>query len=122
MHERIETTSEEQRAIYRAHAEVMRVLASPLRHEIVHHLAARERTGIELVALTGASKGNISQQVAVLRQHGLVEARREGRSVVFCLAYPELAQACALIDKVLADQVRRRTRLFAGTGDAQGRA
>lgn len=114
MDDRIESTTEEQRAVYRAHADVMRVLASPLRHEIVHHLAVAERTGTDLVALTGASKANVSQQVMVLRQYGLVEARRDGRSVVFCLAYPELAQACALIDTVLADQVRRKTRLFAG--------
>lgn len=119
MDERAQTTSDEQRATYRAHADVMRVLASPLRHEIVHHLAAAERTGTDLVGLTGSSKANVSQQVTVLRQYGLVEARREGRSVVFSLAYPELAQACALIDKVLADQARRNARLFAGTGGTQ---
>lgn len=119
MDARIETTTQEQRAIYRAHADVMRVLASPLRHEIVHHLAGHECTGSELVAMTGASKGNISQQVAVLRQYGLVEACREGRSVVFRLAYPELADACSLIDRVLADQARQKTRLFSGTGATQ---
>jgi DNA-binding transcriptional ArsR family regulator len=122
MDERIGETSDEQRATYRAHADVMRVLASPLRHEIVHHLVAGERTGSELVGLTGASKANVSQQVTVLRQYGLVETRRDGRSVVFRLAYPELAQACALIDKVLADQARRKTRLFAGADGTQGRA
>lgn len=122
MDERIESTTDEQRATYRAHADVMRVLASPLRHEIVHHLAAAERTGTELVALTRSSKANVSQQVTVLRQYGLVEARREGRSVVFSLAYPELAQACSLIDKVLADQARRKNRLFAGAGGIQERA
>jgi DNA-binding transcriptional ArsR family regulator len=121
MDEPIGDTSDEQRATYRAHADVMRVLASPLRHEIVHHLVAGERTGSELVGLTGASKANVSQQVTVLRQCGLVETRRDGRSVVFRLAYPELAQACALIDKVLADQARRKTRLFEGADGTQGR-
>ena len=116
MGEPMGTTSEEQRATYRAHADVLRVLASPMRHEIVHHLVLAERTGTELVALSGASKANVSQQLAILRQYGLVEARRDGRSVVFRLAYPELAQACALIDKVLADQARRKTRLFSGAG------
>jgi ArsR family transcriptional regulator len=89
------------------HAEVLHVLSNPLRHEIVHRLAEAPRTATELVGLTGASKSNVSQHVALLKAYGLVSATRDGRSVTFALAYPQVAQACALIDEVLLDQARR---------------
>jgi DNA-binding transcriptional ArsR family regulator len=100
--------------VYSAHAEVLHVLSNPVRHEIVHHLAAGPQSVTSLVALTRASKANVSQHLALLRSHGLVTAERSGRSVTFTLAYPQLAQACALIDEVLADQASRNVRLFSG--------
>lgn len=100
------TTSE--RELFRQHSEVLHVLSNPLRHEIVHRLAEAPRTATEVVALTGASKSSVSQHLALLRAYGLVKAERDGRSVTFTLAYPQVAQACALIDEVLSDQARQR--------------
>jgi DNA-binding transcriptional ArsR family regulator len=100
--------------VYAAHAEVLHVLSNPVRHEIVHRLAAGPQSATSLVALTGASKANVSQHLALLRTHGLVTAERRGRSVTFTLAYPQLGQACQLIDEILADQASRNVRLFSG--------
>lgn len=104
-------TVELEREIYQRHSDVLRVLANPLRHEILHRLAEADRTSTELVELTGASKSNVSQHLALLRAYGLVSARRAGRSVTFSLTYPQLAQACALIDEILLDQARNGIRL-----------
>lgn len=100
-----------ERELFRKHAEVLGVLANPLRHEIVHRLAEGDRTGSELVALTGASKATVSQHLSLLRAYGLVEAERRGRSVIYRLAYPQLAGACRLIDEVLLDQAEKASRL-----------
>ncbi len=104
------TTSE--RELFRRHAEVLHVLSNPVRHEIVHRLAEADRTAGELVALTGASKSNVSQHVALLHAHGLVEADRRGRSITYRLAYPQLADACRLIDEILLDQAHKAARLL----------
>jgi ArsR family transcriptional regulator len=100
-----------ERELFRKHAELFGVLANPLRHEIVHRLAESDRTGSELVALTGASKATVSQHVSLLRAYGLVAAERRGRSITYRLAYPQLAGACRLIDEVLLDQARQASRL-----------
>jgi hypothetical protein len=39
---------------------------------------------------------------------------------VLRLAYPQLAQACALIDEVLADRAARNARLFVKPADEEG--
>jgi len=97
---------------FRKHSEVLHVLSNPLRHELVHRLAESDRSASELVDITGASKSNISQHIALLRTYGLVEARRDGRSVSYCLTYPQLAEACRLIDQILLDQANKGARLF----------
>jgi len=104
------TTTE--REIFRRHAEVLHVLSNPVRHEIVHRLSEADHTVGELTALTGASKSNVSQHLALLRVYGLVEAERSGRSISYRLAYPQLADACRLIDEILLDQADKASRLF----------
>jgi len=101
-----------EREVFEAHANVMRVLSSPVRHEIFHRIVEAPSTVTSLVAATGASKAAVSQHVSALRACGLVRAERTGRSVMFTATYPELAEACALIDRVLADQASRTTRLL----------
>ena len=106
------TATTTEREIFRRHAEVLHVLSNPVRHEIVHRLSEAERTVGELTALTGASKSNVSQHLALLRVYGLVEAERRGRSISYRLAYPQLADACRLIDEILLDQAVKASRLF----------
>ena len=101
----------DERELYRRHAEVLGVLANPLRHEIVHCLMEGDRTAGELIALTGASKATVSQHVSLLRAYGLVDAERQGRGVRYRLAYPQLGGACRLIDEVLLDQADKASRL-----------
>lgn len=104
----------DERAVFSAHAEVMRLLSNPMRHEIFHRIAEGPATVTALAERTGSSKAAVSQHVTALRTYGLVSAERRGRSVIFTLTYPELAQACELIDRVLADQAARTTRRLNG--------
>ena len=107
-----DTTTATERELFRRHAEVLHVLSNPVRHEIVHRLSEADRTVGELVTLTGASKSNVSQHLALLRAHGLVRPERTGRSISYRLAYPQLADACHLIDEILLDQADKASRLF----------
>ncbi|HZD60315.1 MAG TPA: metalloregulator ArsR/SmtB family transcription factor [Anaerolineae bacterium] len=102
------------KAIFKLHAEIFRVLSNPLRHEIFHRLAEREMTVSELVEACDAKKSNVSQHLSLLSTYKLVESRKEGKNVYFSVSYPELAQACQLIDTILKDQLRKDYNLFEG--------
>ena len=65
-----DATTATERELFRRHAEVLHVLSNPVRHEIVHRLSEADRTVGELVRLTGASKSNVSQHLALLRATG----------------------------------------------------
>jgi rhodanese-related sulfurtransferase len=77
-------------ALFDEFARVGRALASGRRIELVDVLANGERTVEALAGEVGLSVANTSQHLQVLRQAGLVATRREGTSIHYRLASPEV--------------------------------
>jgi DNA-binding transcriptional ArsR family regulator len=78
-----------------------RALADPKRLCVLETLAAGEASVSELSTCVGCHVPNMSQHLAVLRAAGLVTTRRDGSTVYYRLAGPEVLEAYRLI-QVLA--------------------
>jgi DNA-binding transcriptional ArsR family regulator len=89
---------------YAAHTEIFAVLANPTRHALFHTLCERRSTVSSLAEQLGVSRPNVSQHLAVLNSHGLVQRRRADGNVLWSVTEPRLARACALIDEVLGER------------------
>jgi DNA-binding transcriptional ArsR family regulator len=87
---------------------LLRALASPHRLRIVHLLGAGPREVNELADALDMGQATISQHLAAMRSVGLVEASRDGRSVRYQLADPQILEACGLMRDVI---VRRLSAL-----------
>jgi DNA-binding transcriptional ArsR family regulator len=92
--------------------DAFRAVADPTRRRILDLLAARERTVGDLVGELAISQPSVSQQIARLREAGLVEQRREGRRKV-CFVTP-----AALVE--VFDWVRHYERFWNERLDALG--
>jgi len=88
-------------------AEVLKVLASPVRLEILHRLADGPIDVGRLAGEIGTSQPHASQHLAILRSAGLVEAERRGREVHYRLADPEVLVACDVMRAVLGRRLAR---------------
>jgi rhodanese-related sulfurtransferase len=77
-------------ALFDAFARAAKALASGRRLELVDVLANGERTVEALAGEAALSVANTSQHLQVLRQAGLVTSRREGNSIHYRLAAPEV--------------------------------
>jgi rhodanese-related sulfurtransferase len=77
-------------ALFDAFARAAKALASGRRIELVDVLANGERTVEALAGEVGLSVANTSQHLQILRQAGLVGSRRQGTSVHYRLAGPEV--------------------------------
>jgi rhodanese-related sulfurtransferase len=77
-------------ALFDAFARAGKALASGRRIELLDVLANGERTVEALAGEVGLSVANASQHLQVLRQAGLVATRREGTSIHYRLAGPEV--------------------------------
>ena len=92
-------------------AEVLKVLASPRRLEILHVLADGPIEVGRLAAVLGVSQPNVSQHLAVMRTAGMVESERDGREIRYRLVDPEVLVACAVMRGVLERRVDRLARV-----------
>jgi DNA-binding transcriptional ArsR family regulator len=88
-------------------AEVLKVLASPRRLDILHRLADGPCEVGRLAADVGVSQPNVSQHLAVMRAAGIVESERDGREVRYRLADPDVIVACNTMRRVLQRRLHR---------------
>lgn len=71
-------------------AAVLKMLSNPQRLRLLCALLDGPRSVGELEEALGASQSYVSGQLAKLRQEGLVEATRDGRSIHYALSDPRV--------------------------------
>ena len=106
--------------IFDLHADICKTLGSPARLRIIAALRDGEMTVGEIVEAVGARKANVSQHLAVMRQRGIVRARRQGLNVYYRLTSPKIIQACELMRDVLLEEVWAESALVGSAGDNRG--
>ena len=82
---------------------LLRALANENRMMILCLLAEGERSVGELEAITGARQPTVSQQLARLRADGLVESRRDGKTIHYSLISPRARQILELLNEMSAE-------------------
>jgi DNA-binding transcriptional ArsR family regulator len=76
--------------VHRFKAEFFKALAHPARLVILEQLREGEKSVNELQAALGLDQSNVSQQLAILRNRNIVEARKEGTTVFYSVCDPLL--------------------------------
>ncbi len=111
----------EAQPLYKLKAELFKTLGHPARIRILELLAVRDRSVSELLPEIGIESSNLSQQLGVLRRAGVVDARKDGNSVIYSIASPDIAEMLAVarkaLSKMLSDQVAVLEDLRAGQAE-----
>lgn len=81
-------------------AAVARAVGSAHRLEILELLAQTEHSVEQIAGLSGLTVANASQHLQQLRRFGLVEARRDGKRVIYRLADPEVVVLLSALSRV----------------------
>jgi rhodanese-related sulfurtransferase len=100
-------------ALFDEFARAAKALASGRRIELLDVLANGERTVETLAGEVGLSVANTSQHLQILRQAGLVSSRREGTSVHYRLAAPEVFELWRTLRTLAASRLAEVERLAA---------
>jgi rhodanese-related sulfurtransferase len=108
-------------ALFDEFARVAKALSSGKRAEIVDLLANGERSVESISREIESSMANASQHLQVLRRVGLVSSRREGTSIFYRLASPEVVGLWRSLQSVARERVAEVDRLArAYTGELNG--
>src|SRR3981189_912555 len=78
----------------------MQAMGHPLRLKILCLVGSQELSVLEIVDAVGTSQSNISQHLAVLRDHGLLEARKEANKVFYRIGDPRVLKMIALTREI----------------------
>ncbi|NJL26299.1 MAG: winged helix-turn-helix transcriptional regulator [Calothrix sp. SM1_5_4] len=92
-------------------AEICAALANPVRLEILDLVSSGEKTAAELLKELNIPKANLSQHLSVLKDAGLLRARKEGLYQYVSLAIPKIKDACSLVRSLLIEKVSKEEKL-----------
>ena len=78
-------------------AQIYRLMASPVRLEILNHLREKDYSVDQLCKKLLLRKANISQHLAMLRHAQLVRVQRDGTRAVYSIVDPRIVDPCRIL-------------------------
>jgi DNA-binding transcriptional ArsR family regulator len=88
---------------YQRNASVYKVLAHPVRLEVLNILKLEDCTVEQLLRVIPLTKANMSQHLALLRYAGVVVTRKVGLNVIYHIVDPRIVEPCAIMRELRKD-------------------
>ena len=98
--------------LFHLHADVCKTLSHPKRLEILSILTDKEMAAGDIVKKMRVAKANVSQHLALMRNAGILEARRDGVNIYYRVSSPKVIQACDLMRQVLLEHHDKKGKLL----------
>ena len=99
--------------IYQLKAEFFKTLGHPARIRVLELLRGGERSVGELIPEVGLEPSHLSQQLGVLRRAGVVQARKEGSTVLYSVADPLVLELLEVAKQILTTSLTETHELLA---------
>ncbi|OGI10199.1 MAG: hypothetical protein A2Y40_03770 [Candidatus Margulisbacteria bacterium GWF2_35_9] len=94
------------------HADICKTFSNPKRLEIINALRGNvELTASDLLEKIEIKKANLSQNMSVLVQKGIVNSRREGINIYYKLSDKRITEACDLMRDVLIKNLNNQAKI-----------
>lgn len=90
---------------YDKNANIYKILANSNRLEILNLLKLGEIGVDQLLKITGLSKANLSQHLAIMRHAGLVQTRRDGLNIYYRIVDKRIVAPCKILHELRARQL-----------------
>lgn len=103
--------SSQGKTLYEMQADICSALASPVRLHILDLLSEGEKTASELLNDLSVPKANLSQHLAVLKDAGIIRARKEGLYQYISLSIPKIKDACSLVKGILIEKIENEEKV-----------
>jgi ArsR family transcriptional regulator len=101
-----------EKKLYEMQAELCKTLSNPKRLEILDILKEQGEISVNSLAeILAIPKANTSQHLAVLRQAGVVNTRKDGINVYYSLRSEKISEACSLTRQILLERLEDHVEL-----------
>ena len=93
-------------------ADLFATLSEPSRLRILQVLEAGAASVGEIIAVTGMKQANVSKQLGILHQAGVLAREKDGNVVRYSIRMPLVFDLCALVCGSLRDDARAKAKLL----------
>lgn len=93
--------------VYKLKAELCKTFSEPKRLIMIDVLRDGERAVGDLARILELDQAVVSRHLGILRERGVVKARRDGTSVYYSLSDPKICEACDLVHDILLTQIKK---------------
>ena len=97
--------------LYKLKAELCKTFSDPKRLVIINELRNGEKVVGELVRTLQIPQAVVSRHLSLLRNKGVLKARREGTNVYYSVVDPKIIEACDLVHQVLLNHLAENKEL-----------
>ena len=98
--------------LYKVKGDFFKTLGHPARIRVLELLVAGDKSVAELLPEVGLESSNLSQQLGVLRRAGVVDAQRDGNTMIYSIASPDIAELLLVARKVLTGVLSGRVAVL----------
>lgn len=105
----------ENKELYKMHADFCKFMGSPKRIEILFVLGNGEKCVDELAQIMGINIPNVSQNLTIMKDRGIVESRRDGTKIYYKLSNPKVLEACMIMRDLMFEQLNKKMNIFSGS-------
>lgn len=100
---------------YETQSEFLKALSHPTRLAILDILSEGEQCVCHMEATLGLRQAYISQQLMILKEAGLVEARRDGLNLYYRVVKPEIFNVLNMLGRVTGSSAKTPNHKHANT-------
>ena len=93
---------------------VFKALAHPTRIQIIKLLKDGELCVCEILPRIESEQSNTSQHLNVMKNQGIVESRKDGSKVIYCIKNKEVYEMIKLAEAIILRQMEETKRTLQG--------
>jgi len=98
--------------IYQVKAEFFKTLSHPARIRVLEVLREGERPVSELIPAVGIEASHLSQQLGIMRRANLVQARKEGTTVIYSVGNPMIFELLEVAKRIITSSLAETQELL----------
>jgi len=98
--------------ILQLESDFLKTLAQPTRLKILYFIKDGEKCACKIIPEMKEEQSNVSRHLTLLREQGIVEARKEGVSVYYKIKEMRVFSLLSLVDEIVKAQIKEKAKLM----------
>ncbi len=93
-------------------AETYKALADPTRLKVLYSLKGGPKSVSELMEILKIKQANLSKHLSILRNSGILKAKREKNNVYYSLTDNKITSICDMICNYIKDKLKKEEKVL----------